>query len=153
MKSLTMFTVTEKEVISTLAYQAIYQSPVFPKEMLTVLEKYSALLKSEFFSNAKKLGTFEYIEIGIEGVNSMANALRQIPEFLNWNLSENEMAAGVHMDDPKRSMFCFTSRFSGPSLHDDFIDIDAFVRNFASVIIYNSFQYRELVEKMDDTHR
>jgi hypothetical protein len=57
-----------------------------------------------------------------------------IPEFVDWNLSAAEKAAGVKVDDDRRSPFIFTSRFREPKVECDFIDLDALIRNICNSV-------------------
>lgn len=57
--------------------------------------------------------------------------LKEIPEFNELNLTQNEIDKGITLDDDRPS-FQFTSRYDKKdenSWRDDFIDLDAFIQN------------------------
>jgi hypothetical protein len=60
-----------------------------------------------------------------------SETIDQVPEILDWNLSQVEYQRGVKCDDESRPAFTFVSRYDQPSPEDDFIDIDALKRNIA----------------------
>lgn len=62
-------------------------------------------------------------------------------DYQNLNLSYNEKAQGISVDDESRPMFCFSTRYdvyNEDSWKDDFIDLDAVLQNFmCSYLNYN----------------
>jgi len=55
--------------------------------------------------------------------------LMGIKEFVELNLSQNEVDNGVNIDDESRPKYTFTDRYSKIPWKSDFIDLDAFIRN------------------------
>lgn len=65
--------------------------------------------------------------------------LKSIPEFEELNLSQIEYDNGVNVHDENRSKYSFRSAYdieTADSWKDDFIDLDAFVRNIVNGIIH-----------------
>ena len=62
-------------------------------------------------------------------------------DYQNLNLSYNEKAQGISVDDESRPMFCFSTRYdvcNEDSWKDGFIDLDAVLQNFmCSYLNYN----------------
>lgn len=77
----------------------------------------------------------EYYTVNIEEkkfYNWLHDLLFEIPEFKELNLTQIEFENGVSVDDESRPQFSFTTRYDeydSESWKNDFIDLDAFVRN------------------------
>lgn len=70
--------------------------------------------------------------------NWLTNTLKSCPEFRNLNLSQNEVDKGVSVSDESRPTFAFTSAYdveTKDSWRDDFIDLDAAIRNIFNCIL------------------
>ena len=69
----------------------------------------------------------------VDGIEDAEKFIREllmpIPEFQELNLSNAEYSAGIAVDDPERPEFAFISRYDGRDEDNDFIDLDACVRN------------------------
>lgn len=121
------FPVSKNHVLGAVAMWAVRQSPYdVPDELETVLWKLSSemdatdLFEKEGFS--KGWGELTYY-----GVRELLDQkLKGIPEFMAWNERKNG----------NQSEYKFTSRYDGPeNPDDDFIDLDALIRNVANTII------------------
>jgi hypothetical protein len=138
--------VTIKDMVGAVSCQAIIQSQLFPRNLLTVLEKYASILDNNFFNeNVEVLAGIKYKIVKIEDIKVAIELLKDIPEFLDWNLSENERMDGVKVDDKNRPAFNFVTRYTSIHEMDDFIDIDAFIRNAVDLVIRNTYAYRDCV--------
>lgn len=68
----------------------------------------------------------------------LTDMLKRCPEFCNLNLSQNEYDKDISVDDESRPKFAFTSAYdveTEDSWRDDFIDLDAAIRNIYDCII------------------
>lgn len=68
----------------------------------------------------------------------LTNTLKSCPEFCDLNLSQNEYEKHISVDDESRPKFAFTSAYDAEtedSWRDDFIDLDAAIRNIYNCII------------------
>lgn len=64
-----------------------------------------------------------------------------IPEIQAMNLTQAEHDAKVELDDPSRPQFVFISRYSPDrAKDDDFVDIDAYIRNLCHNLIRECIQ-------------
>jgi hypothetical protein len=113
----------------------VNQSPILPLRNLdTVLLKVQEIVYKEFREAPKDFYTkdFESEESLVEWLDT---TLKGIPEFEEWNLSQNEFLAKVKVDDPNRPEVMFVGRGFSTNKNDDFIDLDACIRNIARLII------------------
>lgn len=68
----------------------------------------------------------------------LTNTLKRCPEFCDLNLSQNEYDKHISVDDESRPKCAFTSAYdveTEDSWKDNFIDLDAAIRNIYSCII------------------
>lgn len=70
-----------------------------------------------------------------EAVRIAKEIAMNIPEFVDLNLSKNEIKKGIKVDDPNRGPFLITN--SVYSSEDDFIDLDSVFLNL-TVTLRNS---------------
>ncbi len=74
----------------------------------------------------------------------LTDMLKRCPEFCNLNLSQNEIDKNISVGDESRLKFAFTSAYdveTDDSWRDDFIDLDAAIRNIYSCIIFTHEEY------------
>jgi hypothetical protein len=128
--------VSEKALLSAIAYWGVAQCPtVYPRKLSTVLYKMYEIVCKEF----TELPDFEgfhhrYFKDWKELKDWLYGTLYKIPEFVDWNLSEEEIKAGIKVDDESREGYVFTSAYNTiPSQHD-FIDLDACIQNIVSTL-------------------
>lgn len=127
---------SEKDLIASLAYWAIKQSPkVVPNQLKNVLERYQDHIKP-YFDKLKKedLG---FIEMDLKTLKKFIKGnLITIKEFKKWNLSELELKHKINTRDNNRGNLCnqFITIFDDPNPLYDFIDLDALIRNSAHFI-------------------
>lgn len=79
----------------------------------------------------------------------VAGILSPIQKFRDLNLSSNEYQQGISVDDENRTQFAFISRYNTISEDDDFIDLDACIRNIAEQLYYSEFT-SFLLDKLDN---
>jgi len=120
-------------LVANIIYEAIKCKayPTLPRKIDAICEKATEIYKREF---EKIGGDFYYRAFATydELLNWLKEHILPIPEIQELNLSKNEFDAGITVDNPDRPAFAFTSRYS-PAIpeDDDFMDLDAFIRNLA----------------------
>lgn len=111
-------TILKADFIAEVMKWGIRQNPFkgeMPRKALVVVEKLNALLPEFIETTNMRAFTSETID--------------QVPEILDWNLSQVEREHGVNVSDENRRAFVFVSRYGGPTPEYDFIDIDALKQN------------------------
>jgi hypothetical protein len=113
------FLVSKRYILSELAKWAVAQSPYHrPNNLEVVLDK----LNDGFGKWEKEYNYFSYKDLK----NYLESMLKTIPEFLLWNERKNG----------NKSQYKFVDRYStNNNPDDDFIDLDALIRNIANSII------------------
>lgn len=124
---------SKSALLSFLALWGIQQSPYdYPKNLLTVLDKFSELLDKDFTQEIETGGLWFMKLARKELYTFIDKRLMSIPAFKDWNLSEVERQKGIGVDDPERPSFVGISRFDIGRERDpdvDFIDLEAVVQN------------------------
>lgn len=113
--------VSERQLLGSLAKWAVAQSPYHrPDNLEKVLDTLHEATKNDFvesyvvtFNDTKQLVGFLNVQ------------LKSIPELAAWNERKNG----------NQAPYAFVSRYDSPSPDDDFIDLDALIRNVANEII------------------
>lgn len=87
-----------------------------------------------FKRDAQHIGDdFFYHEVNWFGLRVLVeNVLMPIKQFRDLNLSKREYGLGIDVDDPNRTEFVFVSRGSSIPEENNFIDLDACIRNIVS---------------------
>ena len=67
----------------------------------------------------------------------LKDLLNSINEFIDLKLSKNEYEAGILVDDESRAEFQFSDLYSKIAWENDFVDLDAFIRNLNCAILSN----------------
>lgn len=104
-----------------------------PRNVEVIMAKlYSALLVNTHIK--LEFGDFYHFELDSveEMLEIVKSILMSIPEFVDLNLSYNEVQAGIKVNDDRRPNFVFHSAYdvrNEDSWKDDFIDLDAFMQN------------------------
>jgi hypothetical protein len=124
-----VITVSLKELLAVTGYYLISQSPnVYPRKLDIILEK----INDEFLKDYKSIGNyFKYKHIkDSELYDFVDKTLKDVSEFHELNLTNNEIKAGVKIGDERGNGFVFVSRYhDGPDEDNNFIDLDAVVQN------------------------
>jgi hypothetical protein len=110
------------EFIAEVMRWGIRQNPFkgeMPRKAAIVVEKLNKLLP-DFIIETDNIRAFT------------SETIDQIPEILDWNLSQTEYKKGVKVSDESRDSFVFVSRYDQPRPEYDFIDIDALKHNIAT---------------------
>ncbi len=104
-----------------------------------------------FKKDCKHVGSdFFYHEVEIQNLTKFVkDILFPIQKFRDLNLSTNEYRQGISVDDENRSQFAFVSRYNTISEDDDFIDLDACIRNIVDSLYYSEFD-SFLLDKLDN---
>lgn len=120
------FLFTRKDVLGAVANWAVRQSPYHrPENLEVVLDKLNPVLVDVFGDNFCLKLTYEQLK------DFLSVKLKAIPEFAAWNERKNG----------NQAQYKFTSRYDGEGdPNDDFIDLDALVRNVANEIVRNDHQ-------------
>jgi hypothetical protein len=128
--------ISEKSLLGTIAYWGCNQSPSgIPKNLIGVLNKVINILQDQWTTILGE-GDFKCLDLASEEVEGWVhNLLFSIPEFEDWNLSENEVIANVRVSDPSRDRHLLVGRYIETPRADDFIDLDACVRNISRMLI------------------
>lgn len=115
------FLVSKRDILSEVAHWAVAQSPYHrPYNLEIVLDKLNTLLGEWKENLGYRKMTYPDIKEYLKTI------LFQIPEFMLWNERKNG----------NKSEFQFVSRYSKDIDPDnDFIDLDALIRNVANSII------------------
>ena len=126
----------ERDLLKAVGGQLFAQSPNgYPRKSETIMKKVRDNFRKEaindnfhFRMNIPTDELYVYID----------RLLKSIPEFEELNLSHNEYYNGVKVHDEDRPSFGFVSSYdveTEESWKDDFVDLDAFVRNVCSNLI------------------
>ncbi len=122
------FTFSKRNILGEIAHWAVCQSPYHcPDNLEVVLDKFNVIITA-----IPEYPTMSYAEI-----REMLGELKEIPEFMLWNERKNGRqgngftAAGHHDDG--------SVTFYKSKADDDFIDLDALIRNTAKSIVRDGF--------------
>lgn len=121
-------TIYERELMFSISGQLYSQAPNRqPRKAEIIMDK----VKEKYRSEA--LNDNEYYSLKVEDpYKYIEDLLMSIPEFEELNLSQNEYEAGIKVNDENRGKYKFASMYdknTSESWKDDFIDLDAFIRN------------------------
>ena len=110
-------------VMGTLYAQSPYH---IPRKADIICQKFQDAFKKD----AKLYQDFYFYEMKDKDVYGFfEKLLKDIPEFVELNLSKVEYEKGIKVDDPSRPPFGCVSRDSWIKEEHDFVDLDAAVRN------------------------
>jgi hypothetical protein len=115
--------VSKSSLLGTFAKYAVSQSPYHrPDNLELVLDKLNELISPPFDKAPLGIGDFSDF-VSLEAF--LQRMCAKIPEFVEWNDRKNGNDAPMH----------FTSRYDkDDNPDDDFIDLDALLRNVASEV-------------------
>ena len=119
------FLVSKNDILSGVAKWAVAQSPYHrPDNLEIVLDKLNINLISYFKDEI-------YLELSYREINNFIKLYTfSIEEFMQWNERKNG----------REGHLGFSSRYDRPMPDDDFIDLDALIRNIANDIIRDKYQ-------------
>lgn len=126
--------ISHRSVMGALASCATQQSPYpYPQNLEIVLGKFHELIKDDVDQSFKKyIKKFDSWE---ECHKYIADKLRTIPEFLDWNERKNGRQgygfSGAGHDDSGKVVVVSKT----PDPDDDFIDLGALTRNITNAAI------------------
>lgn len=122
---------TERKLINAIAGQAYDQCPDRkPRNIDVVMNKAKEFIRKDFevmsgdwyYKNMDTSEVYKYVH----------DLLFDIPEFIDWNLSQAEKDKNVFVDDENRQKYSFSTAYdvhTKDSWYTDFVDLDAFVNN------------------------
>jgi len=127
MKKEKQFLVSKRYILSEVAKWAIAQSPYHrPDNLEVVLDKLNEGF-GKWSNDTMGYEEFTYKRL----MDFLGRNLKAIPEFLLWNERKNG----------NQSEYKFTDRYSkDDNPDDDFIDLDALIRNVANSIIREGYE-------------
>jgi hypothetical protein len=135
--------VTGNEFVSEV-FRAIirsYEIPRVPRKAEIIMSKLIELYKREFENAVHEEFYLRHFSSSDDLHTWLKTNLLAIPEIEELNLSQNEFAAGVKVSDESRSRFSFCSAHdSSCPFDEDFIDLDALVRNICHGLIRNAVE-------------
>ena len=122
--------ISERNLMFCIAGQLYDQAPArLPRKVDIIMKKVREKIRTDFFNDnewytmrIEEDAAYEYIK----------NLLMTIPEFEELNLSQIEYEKGIDVNDDSRPKYSFTTRYdveTSESWKNDFIDLDAFIRN------------------------
>ena len=110
-----------------------------PRNRPRDMNKIMSYMIEQLESVCVDVATNRYLYMSDEVFNKwLASTLKGCQEFCNLNLSQNEWDNGISVDDESRPKFAFTSMYDAETVDswkDDFIDLDAAIRNIYNCII------------------
>ena len=118
------FVFSKRNILGEVSNWAVRQSPYHrPDNLEVVLDKFNGIIKE-----VPQYPTMTYRQI-----EEMLQGLKTIPEFMLWNERKNGrqgmgISAAGHHDDGSIT-------FYDAKADDDFIDLDALIRNVANSIV------------------
>jgi hypothetical protein len=129
--------ISERSLMFVIAGQLFDQAPNRqPRKAEIIMQK----VKEAFRKDAYNDNEWYCLEIPESDTYKYINdLLMAIPEFVELNLSQVEFEKNVAVDDESRPKFAFTSRYdkeTPESWKHDFIDLDAFIRNVHSRLLW-----------------
>ena len=131
------FRVTEDIFMEAVGGMLFRQAPNHqPRNVETIMVK----VRDAFRANPKceNVNEFRFMHVSSdEWMSFLKDMLWSIPEFLDLNLSQKEVEAGIKVDDENRQKFNFITRedvYDSESWKDEFIDLDAFLVNALNAI-------------------
>lgn len=129
-----LFSLNERTLVMAIGGQLFAQAPnKEPRKAEIIMKK----VRDTFREKAHNDNEYYTLKISEEELYKyIENLLMGIDEFKDLNLSYIEYQNKVSVDDPSRSKYSFVTAFDkedSESWKDDFIDLDAFIRN-----VYNN---------------
>jgi hypothetical protein len=137
------FVISKSDILSAVACCGIEQSPyIFPKNLQDAITALSNKIDAEnIFASPIKLSASSYrVFIDEQAVlNLIDHLIKDTPEIAIWNVTQKEQYNGItDARDPQREIKnILISRCSIPPEDDDFIDLDALVRNILAMLKTN----------------
>lgn len=126
------YVITHRSIMGALASCAVKQSPYHrPDNLEMVLDKFNEKIKDEFDDGQKYIKKFETYK---ECTEWLEPKLKSIPEFMLWNERKNGnqspygFSGAGHHDNGEITFFT-------PKADDDFIDLDALIRNTINLAV------------------
>ena len=125
-----VFCLYERDLMKVVGGQLFDQAPNRePRKAETIMRKLREKKKKKAYNDNE---WYSWNIPAEELYKTVEKLLKDIPEFRDLNLSQIEYENGVSVDDEDRPKYSFSSRYDvydKDSWKDDFVDLDAFVRN------------------------
>ena len=126
-------TIISERLLLSNTVRCIYK--LAPGHLPRKIEIIMTKLRDAFRKDAVLDGWGNYI-VSVEDMYKYVDSiLKSIDEFNELNLSYTEYKNGIGVEDESRGKYLFTSIYSSTKEENDFIDLDACVRNIANAII------------------
>lgn len=134
--------ITENDMLSSLAFWAISQCPThIPRKFEIVLKTFKEEIRKKFDDYDKDFYYYDF-DSQIEIEKWLYETLFKIEEFKQWNLSENEFNNGISIDNPNRKNMALESSYDVIDPKDNFIDLNALVRNMSKHLVEISESFK-----------
>lgn len=123
------------DIMASVSANLYYMAPKnSPRNIETIMNKfYNELMNDSDIRYLNSSKDFLYFDLSIdEMADKIENTLYNIQEFRDLNLSQNEIDAGITVDDPNRPKYNFISAYDSRDENywkDDFIDLNAASNN------------------------
>jgi acyl carrier protein phosphodiesterase len=129
-----VLSISESELMFVVAGQLYSQAPNREPRNVEIIMKQ---VRDKFRKDAKNVNEFYLMDFEICKIEEyVENLLMNIPEFINLNLSYEEIEKGVSVDDDRPAKFVtMYDKLDSESWKSDFIDLDAFIRNVIKKIV------------------
>lgn len=133
------FIISKNDILSSLAYCAIRQSPYnYPENLLNALQDVSNYLDNMgIFKSTAKHDYDSYLHVNEKYLlNLITQIIKNVLSVSIWNVSKVEQNNGISdpNDTNRTNKHAFVSRYSYPTPDYDFIDLDALIRNTFNMI-------------------
>lgn len=126
-----LITITERTMMQAIGGQLFAQAPKYqPRKVDIIMKIFQDLFRED--ANKIEANWYELVIDEKELNEYLHTRLMSIQEFRELNLSQIEYENNIDVDDENRSEYKFTSAYdveTEDSWRDDFVDLDAFVRN------------------------
>lgn len=111
---------------------APYNKPRFVEEIV-------GEVNNRFKENSQQIGNdFFFYEVDKKDVQKFVeDMLMPIKKFRELNLSKKEYEAGIDVDSDSRTGIAFVTAFSEIPEEDNFVDLDACIRNITNELLRN----------------
>jgi len=123
--------INNKDLIACCVYQGIVCKtwPTLPRKLDVIVDQLRRVCEWTFERMSDDFYLKEFNSYD-ELRSWLKDHLLAIPEIEEMNLSDEEYARGVQVEDEGRAYYAFSDRYSPPCpAAEDFVDLDAYVRN------------------------
>lgn len=134
------------DIMASVSANLYYMAPKnSPRNIETIMNKfYNELMSDSDIRYLNFSKDFLYFDLSIDEMGvKIENKLNNIQEFRDLNLSQNEIDAGITVDDPNRPKYNIISAYDSRDENywkDDFIDLNAAIRNIERDLLIRTLE-------------